>query len=99
MNYFIETIDRTNLTDQKKFKLNEIRKIENYFNSEIQERKSCNKKLSKYLATFDYKDKILIVLSAASGWVCIISSASVVAAPIGIADASFTLIFFLWLPE
>ena len=28
-------IDETNLTDQTKFRLNEIRKIENYFNSEL----------------------------------------------------------------
>ena len=35
----IETIDRTNLTDQTKFRLNEISKIENYFNQEIKERK------------------------------------------------------------
>ena len=40
-------------------------------------------------------DKILIVLSAASGGVCIISSVSIVGAPIGIAGASFTLIFSL----
>ena len=31
----IETIDRTNLTDQTKFRLSEITKIENYFNHEI----------------------------------------------------------------
>ena len=40
-------------------------------------------------------DKILIVLSATSSGVCIISSASVVRAPVGIASASFTLIFSL----
>ena len=40
-------------------------------------------------------DKILIVLSATSSGVCIISSASVVGAPVGIASASFTLIFSL----
>ena len=28
----IETIDRKNLTNQAKFRLNEISKIENYFN-------------------------------------------------------------------
>ena len=42
-----------------------------------------------------YTDKVLIVLSAASGKVCIISSVSVVEAPFGIARASFTLIFSL----
>ena len=52
------------------------------------------KKLSKYVTAFVYVGKILIVLSAASSGVCIISSASVVGAPVGIASASFTLIFF-----
>ena len=44
-------------------------------------KKSCSGKLSKYVADFDYADKILIVLSAAGGRVCIISSVSVVGAP------------------
>ena len=38
-------------------------------------------------------DKILIVLSTTSSRVCIISSASVVEAPFGIASARFTSIF------
>ena len=33
----IEIIDRTNLTDQTKYRLNEISKIENYFNQELKE--------------------------------------------------------------
>ena len=53
------------------------------------------KKLSKYVTVFDYIDKILIVLSAASSAVCIILSASVVGAPVGIASATFTVIFYL----
>ena len=59
----IETIDKTNLTKQTKFQLDEISKIENYFIEEINQRKSCSKKLSKYIAVFDYIDKILVVLS------------------------------------
>ena len=47
------------------------------------------------MAVFDYIDKILIALSSASGGFCIISSVSVVGAPIGISGASFTLIFSL----
>ena len=43
----IETIDRINLTDQTKFRLNEISRIENYFNQEIKKRKLNSKKLSK----------------------------------------------------
>ena len=57
-------IDKTKLSDLTKFKLCEIKKIENYFINEINERKSYSKKLSKYVTIFDYIDKILIVLSA-----------------------------------
>ena len=60
----IETIDRTNLTELTKITLNKIPEIENYFHEEINQRKSCSKKLSKYVAAFDYIDKILILLSA-----------------------------------
>ena len=50
--------------------------------------------MSKYTA-FDYIDEILIILSATSGGVSIISFTSVVGAPVGIASVSFVLIFFL----
>ena len=46
----IETTDKTNLTKQTKFQLDEISKIENYFIKEINQRKSCSRKLSKYVA-------------------------------------------------
>ena len=72
-----------------------IDKTENYFIEEINQRKSCSKKLSKYVAAFDYIDKVLIVLSARSGGVSIISFTSIVGAPIGIASASFALFFSL----
>ena len=88
-------INKINLSEQTKFRLSEIIGIENYFHQEINQRKSCSKKLNKYVTTFDYIDKILIVLSATSSGVCIILSASVVGAPVGIASASFTLIFSL----
>ena len=42
-------IDRTNFTDQTKFRLNEVSKIQNYFNQEINQRKSHSKKLNKYV--------------------------------------------------
>ena len=81
--------------NKKKFQLSEIIGIESYFHQEISQRKSCNKKLSKYVTAFDYIDKILIVLSATSSGVSIISFTSIVGAPVGIASASFTLIFSL----
>ena len=91
----IETTDRKNVTEQAKFRLDEINKIENYFHQEINQRKSCSKKLSKYVAVFDYIDQALIVLSATSSGVSIISFTSIIGAPVGIASASFTLIFSL----
>ena len=49
----------------------------------------------KYVTTFDYIDKILIVLSATTEGVSIISFTSAIGAPVGIASTSFTLIFSL----
>ena len=39
----IEAIDKTNLSEQTKFPLDEISKIENYLIKEINQRKSCSK--------------------------------------------------------
>ena len=61
------------LNDQKKFRLNEINKIKEYFEFEIREREAVIKKLSKCTAALDYADKTLIVLSATSGRIIIIS--------------------------
>ena len=88
-------IDKSKLSDQTKFRLDEIKKVETYFHEEINQRKLSSKKLSKYVTTFNYIDKILIVLNATTGGVCIISHASVVGAPIGIASAGFTIVFAL----
>ena len=54
-----------------------------------------SKKLSKYIATFDHIDKTLIVLSATSEGISIISFTSVIGIPSGIVSASFTLTFLL----
>ena len=83
------------MSERTKFRLSEIIRIENDSHQEINQRKSCSKKLSKYVTAFDYIDKILLVLSATSSGVCIISTASLVGAPVGMASSSFTLIFAL----
>ena len=54
-----------------------------------------NKKLSKYIADFDYIDKTLIILSVTNGGISIISFISVIGVLAGIASASFTLVFSL----
>ena len=72
--------------------MSEITGIENCFYHEINERKSYIRKLNKYITIFEYIDKILIILSAASGEVSIISFISIVGVPVGIASASLTII-------
>ena len=91
----IEAIDKTILSEQTKCRSDEISKIENYFYQEINQRKSCSKKLGKYVAVFDYTDQALIVLSATNGGVSIISFTTIVGVPAGVASASFTLSFSL----
>ena len=91
----IEAIGRTDLSEQTKYRLDEISKIENYFNEEINQRKSSGKKLSKYVAVFDYIDKILFAWSATTRGVSICSFMSVVGGPVGITSANFTLSFSL----
>ena len=50
-------IDKTKLSDQTKFRLYEIKKIDNYFINEINQQKSYSKKLNKYVTIFDYINK------------------------------------------
>ena len=91
----LEAIDKTNLSEQTQFRLSKIIGIKNYFYQVINQRRSYSKNLNKYITVFDYIDKTLIVLSATTGGVSIISFTSFVGVPVGIASASFTLIFSL----
>ena len=54
-----------------------------------------SKRLSKYIASFDYFDKSLIVLSVTSGSVSIASFGTVIGTPVRIAGANFSLTFSL----
>ena len=81
------------LTDVNNYRLNQIDKIKDYFNNEINERKYIIKKVNKYIVSFDYLDKIFITLSASFGTVSIASHATIVGIPVGITGASLTLIF------
>ena len=89
-------IDQTELTDQTKFRLYEIKKIDNCSVNDINQQKAYSKKLSKYVTIFDYIDKILIVSCATTSCVSIISfTSTTIGEPVGIVSASFTLIFSL----
>ena len=81
------------LNDQQHFRLNKINEIKDYFVAEIKERELMSKRLSKYIASFDYFDKSLIALSVTTGSISIASFATVIGAPVGMASASFRLAF------
>ena len=50
-----------------------------------------NKRVSKCIASFDYFDKSLVLLSTISGSISIASFATVIGASVGIASACFSL--------
>ena len=52
-----------------------------------------SKRLSKYIASFDYFDKSLIVLSVTTSSISIASLATVIGAAVGIAGVIFSLKF------
>ena len=83
------------MSEQTKLRLFEIKNIENYFINQINERKSYSKELNRYVTIFDCIEKILIILSAATSGISIISFTSVIGTSVGIVSASFTLIFSL----
>ena len=62
-----------NSNDLQQFRLNKIIEVKNYFIAEIGERELMSIILSKYIGYFEYFDKSLIVLSAASGTISIAS--------------------------
>ena len=85
----------SNLNNETLFRLNKINKIKDYFTTETKERETMSKRLNKCIAAFYYIHKILIVLSAASEGITIISFSRIIGTLIGTASASFSLVFSL----
>ena len=82
-----------NISNDQQFRLNKINEIKDYFIAEIRERELMSKNLSKYIASFEYLDKSLIVLSVATGSISIASFATAIGVPVGIMSASCSLSF------
>ena len=82
-----------NSSNDQQFRLIKINEIKYYFIAEIRERESISKNLSKYIASFDYLDKSLIVLSVATGSISIAWFSTAIRAPVGIMSASCCLAF------
>ena len=83
----------TPLNDQQQFRLNKINEIKDSIVGEIKERELISKRLSKYIASFEYFDKSLIALSVATGSISIASFATVIWAPVVMMSASCSLAF------
>ena len=82
-----------NILNDQQFRLNKINEIKDYFIAEIKERELMSKRLSKYIASFEYLDKSLIVLSVATSSISIASFVTVIGTPVGIMSASCSLAF------
>ena len=85
-----------NQNDQQQFRLNKINEIKDDFVAEIKEKESMSKSLSKYIASFDFVDKSLILLSVTAGSISIASFATVIGVPVRIVSASFSLSFSIF---
>ena len=72
-----------NISNEQQFRLNKINEIADYFLAEIRERELISKNISKYIASLDYFDKSLNVLSILSGSISIASFATAIGAPTG----------------
>ena len=77
-----------NRPNEQQFRLNKINEIKDYFLAEIRERELISKNLSKYIASLDYFDKSLNVLTILSGSFSIGLFATFIGAPAGILGAS-----------
>ena len=84
-NSFEATNKHLNSSDQTKFRLNEINKIKDYFNSKIQEIHCC---FWLFWRSFNFFSEISRTKS-------IISFTNVIRVPVGIANESFSLVFSL----
>ena len=82
-----------NISIDQQFRLNKINEIKDCFIAEVRERELMSKNLSKYIASLEYFDKSLIVLSVATGSISIASFATVIGAPVGMMSASCSLAF------
>ena len=79
--------------NKQQFRLNKINQIKNYFIAEIKERELISKILSKYIASFDYFDKSLIILSVTTGNISITSIATGIGVPVGMMSATCSAAF------
>ena len=81
----------TTLSNEQQFRLNKINEIKDCLVAGIKGRELMSKRVSKYMASFDYFDKSLIVLSVTTGSISIASFATVIGVTVGMVSASLSL--------
>ena len=83
----------TTLSNEQQFRLNKINEIKDCLVAGIKGRELISKRVSKYMASFDYFDKSLIVLSVTTGSISIASFATVIGGmvTVGMVSASLSL--------
>ena len=82
-----------NISNEQQFRLNRINEIKDYSLAEIKQKELISKNLRKYIASLDYFDKSLNVVSILSGSFSIASFTSVIGVPAGIIGASCSFTF------
>ena len=82
-----------NTSNDQQFRLNKINEIKYCFIAEIGQGELMSKNITKYIASFEYFHKSLIVLSVATGSISITSFATFIEAPVGIMSTSCSLAF------
>ena len=88
----VECNEASNL-DSQQFRLNKINEIKDYFIADIKERELMSKRLSRYIASFDYFDNSLLILSATSGSISIASFATVIGTPVVIGTPGIPIVY------
>ena len=82
-------------SNEQQFRLNKINENKDDFPAEIRKRELISKNLSKYIASLDYFDRSLNVLSILSGSISIASIATIIGVPAGIIGAIYSFTFLV----
>ena len=82
-------------SNEQQFRLNKINENKDDFLAEIRKRELISKNLSKYIASLDYFDRSLNVLSILSGSISIASIATIIGVPAGIIGAIYSFTFLV----
>lgn len=80
------------LDNALQFRVNWIKKIEDVFIAEINDRKKMNKAINKHIAVLDYAEKALLVLYDADSGTSLFSFTTIIRILVGIASTSISLV-------